>query len=185
MPRLMLATLDAAALLKTLQSHAAALRYIYLESETRVVLAPFSDYLSSPSPWPRVRWLNGRAFGPNLEIRWHQEDLIIELQALSETDNAPQGWLAGEWNTQFDPEAQPRRVLLAGVNSALLPQNHVLHSNDPQSGLWVSPTMARPLKYPIGDPSAARVMLSCLDYCVNGIVVLTRLVDLIPYTESE
>lgn len=181
----MLATLDSSRLSGVLSAHAASLRYVYLESETRVVLVPFTDYLHRPSSLPNARWAVGRAFGIDLEIRWRQEDLIVEAQSLSENGSAPLGWMPSDWNSQFDPNPQPRRVLLTGINSTRLPPDHVLYNARPEGGLWVSPSVARPLVYPVSDPRAVRVALRCLDYSVNSIVVMTRLVDLVPYDEGE
>ncbi len=174
----MLAALNAADLLLTLHSMSSELPYVYLESETRVSLVPLAAYLESDA---QPFWIQGRAFGPKLEIRWRRDDLTLDVQSLCEDDRVLPGWTPSDW--KLDAEAQPRDVLLAGINVAALPKDHVLFS--PQGGLWVAESIARPLLYPIRDAYAARVVLRCLDYRSAGKVVITRLCDLAAYRPKD
>src|SRR4051812_43195725 len=116
-PRLVTASLDETALRQTLTSFSASLKTIYLESETRVVLAALADFLGPKIVLPPVRWLVGRAFGPTLEIRWRLDGDQFEAVALSETDSGPKDWQDSPWNRLLDPATRPRDVVLVGVNS--------------------------------------------------------------------
>ncbi len=182
-PRLVTASLDESRLRATLAAHSADLKLIYLESETRVVLSPLTDFLGPRITLPPVRWLIGRAFGPALEIRWRLEGDQFEATALSESAAGPTGWQDSRWNALLDPTTRPRDVLLAGVNSTDLPPDHVLYNAQPQGGLWIDTQVTRPLHYPAADVRARRLVLRCVDYLSRGLVVLTRLCDLAPYVE--
>jgi hypothetical protein len=182
-PRLLTASLDESRLRQTLIAFNAELRFIYLESETRVVLAHLSDFLGPKITLPPVRWLVGRAFGPVLEIRWSLENDQFEAVALTESEAGPTDWQASPWNPLLDPATRNRNVLLAGINSTALPTDHVLHNAQPQGGLWVDTGIPRPLYYPAPDPGARQVVLRCIDYLSRGLVVLTRLCDLGTYDE--
>jgi hypothetical protein len=180
-PRLLTTTLDESGLRQTLVAFNADLRYIYLESETRIVLAPLSDFVGPKITLPPVRWLVGKAFGPSLEIRWRLEGDQFETIALTESGAGPTGWKESAWNPLLDPAPRPRNVLLAGVNSIALPSDHVLYNAQPQGGLWVDSRIPRPLYYPLPDPKARRAVLRCVDYLSRGLVVITRLCDLAAY----
>jgi hypothetical protein len=182
-PRLVTASLDEFRLRQTLSAWTADLRYIYLESETRIVLAPLADFIGPKITLPPVRWLAGRAFGPALEIRWRMEGDQFEATALAESSIGPTGWQDSPWNRLLDPATRPRDVLLAGVNSTALPADHILYNAQPQGGLWVETSIPRPLYYPAPDRKARRVVLRCIDYLSRGLVVLTRLSDLAAYDE--
>src|SRR5579871_5960331 len=124
MPRLVTSTIDESALRQTLAEFNAALTTIYLESETRVVLTPLSDFLGPRITLPPVRWLTGRAFGPTLEIRWNADGVQREqfgAVALTENGSLPANWQDSPWNALLDPDTRPRDVLLVGVNSIALP----------------------------------------------------------------
>ncbi len=181
-PCVLLATLDEAGLERALTSVAGDLRFVYLESETETLIAPFSDY--GAGRLPALRWTVGRAFGPTLEVRWRRDDLNYDAQALSEGDIAPLAWTTSAWDAQLDPLTRARDVLLAGVNTLTLPVDHVLAKAAPDGGMWFSESIARPLRYPVSDPRADRVTLRCVDYLAGRLVVLTRLVDLVPYAPS-
>ena len=183
MPRIVIATLDESVLRQTLVDLRASLTTIYLESETRVVLAPLSDFLGPKITLPPVRWLVGRAFGPTLEIRWHLDGDQYEAAALTETGTLPPNWQESAWNRLLDPTTRSRGVLLAGTNSRALPRDHNLY--DAQGGLWIDTRISRPLNYPVADLKAGRVVLRCIDYFSRGLVVLTRLAALEPYTADS
>lgn len=192
-PRIVTAALDEAALRQTLADYRAYLIAVYLESETRVVLAPLADFLGPRITLPPVRWLAGRAFGPALEIRWTLDGTLFEAVALSESDTGPAAsqpdtsspprWLESAWAARLDPQTRTRTVLLAGLNAASLPADHVLYNAQPQGGLWVETRIPRPLRYPLVDPLARRVALRCVDYLWRGLVVLTRLADFVPFSQ--
>src|SRR5215471_8417950 len=126
MPRIVLSTLDESALRRTLTEFSSKLTTIYLESETRVVLAPLSDFLGPRITLPPVRWLTGRAFGPTLEIRWHADGEQFGTVALTENGPLPANWQDSPWNVLLDQETRPRDVLLVGVNTIALPRDHAL-----------------------------------------------------------
>ncbi len=171
----MTTTLDETGLRQTLASFNAHLKTIYLESETRIVLVPLADFLGPKIALPPVRWLTGRAFGHALEIRWRLEGDLFETAALTESDVGPANWQESQWNALLDPVTRPRDVLLVGVNSIVLPPDHILYNAQPDGGLWIDTSVPRPLAYPAPDPKARRVVLHCLDYLSRGLVVLTRL----------
>ena len=173
---------DEAALRRTLTEFSSQLTTIYLESETRIVLAPLSDFIGPKIMLPPVRWLTGRAFGPTLEIRWHMDSDNFATTALSETGIGPQGWQLSTWNTILDAEPHSRTVLLRGINVSALPPDHVLHNT--QGGHWVDGRIPRLLNYPGVPVGAARVVLNCVDYLSQGLVVITRLCSLGVYEAS-
>ena len=183
MPHVVMSTLDESTLRRTLGEFSAALTTIYLESETRVVLAPLTDFLGPRILLPPVRWLTGRAFGPTLEIRWHLDGDQFAAVALTENGPLPENWQDSPWNKLLDPDTRPRDVLLVGVNSIALPRDHALYNAQPQGGLWIDTRIARPLNYPVSDPKARRVVLRCVDYLSHGLVVLTRLCALAAYKD--
>jgi hypothetical protein len=186
-PQLTTATLDEAALRQALSTHATQLTTIYLESETRVVLAPLADYLGPKITLPPVRWLTGRAFGPTLEIRWRLDGAadLFSATALTETTSSPEGWLGSPWNAILDATTRSRNVLLAGVNSTLLPSDHKLFKVQPQGGVWIDMRIPRPLYYPAPNPKAQQLVLQCVDYLSRGLVVITRLCALVAYDAAQ
>src|SRR5260221_6218919 len=180
MPRIVTAMLDEADLRRTLNESRGELTTIYLESETRIVLAPLGDFLGPKISLPPVPWLTGRAFGPKLEIRWNMDENRFEAAALSESGNLPNGWQDSPWNSLLDQETRQRDVLLVGVNSIELPQDHTLYRAKPEGGLWIETRIPKPLYYPVDDAKAKRVMLRCVDYLSRGLVVLSRLTGFDP-----
>jgi hypothetical protein len=189
-PRIVIATLNEGELRKTLTTFRADLTTIYLESETRVVLTPIQDFIGPRITLPPVHWLCGRAFGPNLEIRWHTDrqgaqNNQFEVMALTESNAGPQNWQASGWTLLLDSVVKPRNVLLAGINNLNLPTNHMLYRAQPEGGLWIEESIPRPLHYPHVDPKADRVILRCVDYLSRGLVVLTRLREFAPYNKSD
>ncbi len=187
-PHLTNATLDESGLRKALNEHSADLTTVYLESETRVVLTALADYLGPKITLPPVHWLVGRAFGPALEIRWHssgdQRDQF-EAVALTETNVGPTEWQANAWNPMLDAETRTRDVLLRGVNSIALPEDHLHYNAQPQGGLWIDTRIPRPLRYPTTEPMASRLVLHCIDYLSQGLVVITRLCTITAYREPR
>jgi hypothetical protein len=182
-PQLTTTTLDESALRQALSTHAAQLTTIYLESETRVVLAPLVDYLGPKITLPPVRWLTGRAFGPTLEIRWRHDGAadLFSATGLTETATGPEGWQNSPWNAVLDGTTRPRDVLLAGINTTALPGDHVLFNVQPQGGVWIDSRIPRPLYYPASSLNAQRLVLRCVDYLSRGLVVITRLCALAAY----
>jgi hypothetical protein len=186
-PQLTTATLDESALREALSTHAAQLTTIYLESETRVVLAPLADYLGPKITLPPVRWLTGRAFGKALEIRWQLDGAadVFNATALTETAIGPEGWQSNPWNTVLDATTRQRDVLLVGINSTALPVEHTLFNVQPQGGIWIDTRIPRPLNYPAPNLKAQRLVLQCVDYLSRGLVVITRICALAAYDDSS
>jgi hypothetical protein len=183
-PRLLNATLDESALRACLSRFSADLTTIYLESETRVVLAPLPDFLGPRVTLPPVRWYVGRAFGPSLEIRWNlqgDQGDHFEAIALTESASGPSDWQPSAWNPLLDAETRSRTVLLRGVNTGALPPDHVLFDRQSQGGLWIESSIPHPLTYPAPEPKAERVALRCVDYLSRGYVVITRMAALDTY----
>src|SRR5258708_36318540 len=106
MPRIVKATLEEAELRRILNESRSELTTIYLESETRIVLAPLGDFLGPKISLPPVRWLVGRAFGPKLEIRWSMDENRFEVAALSESVNLPGGWEDSPWHSLLEQETR-------------------------------------------------------------------------------
>src|SRR5579859_598376 len=183
-PRLSNTTLDESGLRACLGRFNADLTTIYLESETRVVLAPLADFLGPRVTLPPVRWYVGRAFGPALEIRWNlQRDQGDQFEAIALTESAtgPSDWQANAWNPLLDTDSRQRTVLLRGLNTDSLPPEHVLFDKQPQGGMWIDPAIPHPLTYPTMQLRARRVALHCVDYLWRGYVVITRMAALEPY----
>ena len=183
-PRLSNALLDETGLRKALNDHAASLTTIYLESETRVVFTALADYLGPKITLPPVRWRMGRAFGPTIEIRWHlgnepgSQGDQFQATCMTETNVGPSNWQPSAWNALLDAETHSRDVLLRGVNSIALPKDHLSFNVQPQGGLWIDIRVPRPLRYPTTSLTAPRLVLKCIDYYSQGLVVLTRLCEL-------
>jgi hypothetical protein len=184
-PRIFTASLDEAQLRQVLNTFQSELNIIFLESETRVVLAPLGDFLGPKITLPPVRWLTGRAFGSNLEIRWHLEGSQFEAVALTESERGPQDWQPSGWNLKLDESTRQRNVLLMGVNIRNLSADHILYGAQPQGGLWIDERIPRPLNYPEIDRQAERVMLKCIDYLSRGLVVVSRLSGLAAYKDLQ
>jgi hypothetical protein len=178
-PRVLTATLDEGALRQTLAAHRNDLVSIYLESETRVVLAPLADFLGPRITLPPVRWLVGRAFGSTLEIRWQSDGSQFVAAALSETTIEFPDWKPSP--IKFDSDTKSRDVLLAGINNIALPIEHPLYNAQPNGDLWIADRLPYPLRYPVSDPKVERVVLRCVDYFSRGLVVLTRLREFVTY----
>jgi hypothetical protein len=181
-PRITTAVLDEGTLRKTLAEYKNDLVTIYLESETRVVLAPLADFLGPRITLPPVRWTIGRAFGTKLEIRWQSDGIQFETAALTESSLGPSDWQPGI--LKLDAETRSRDVLMAGVNNINLPPHHPLYNVQSDGKLWIAEHLPYPLRYPVSDPKAERVVLCCVDYLYRGLVVLTRMREFVPYKPS-
>ena len=181
-PRLTTASLDEAELRAVLSDQAANLPLIYLESQTRVVLAPLTDFLGPKITLPPVRWLVGRAFGPNLEIRWQMGADRFAATALTENIAGPTGWAESDWNKHLESVTKTRNMLLFGVNLDTLPPDHPL-CKLPRTTAWYDIHVPHLLNYPGVDSHARRVILRGIDYSSRGLVVLTRFCALVPSDE--
>ena len=186
-PQVSITTIDETVLRKTLtELSGKPLTAIYLESETRIVLTGIEDFLGPKITLPPVRWLVGRAFGPMVEIRWRLDGEQFEATALTENVALkPSGWKDSPWMSRLDSVTRLRDVLLVGLNSTALPPDHAAYNARPGGGLWLDMQIPRPLTYPAPDPTAERVVLSCIDYLSRGLVVLTRLCALESYRNPK
>src|SRR5260221_3194588 len=149
MPYVTVRTLDERGLRQVLSGlPGKPLTTIYLESETRIILTGIEDFLGPKIILPPVRWLYGRAFGPDLEIRWRQDGDQTEAIALTETGSlGPSGWRESPWMARLDPATRQRDILLVGLNTIDLPPDHAAYNARPSGGLWLDMKIPRPLAY--------------------------------------
>lgn len=144
------------------------LKYAYVERMEDVALVYFEDLEDVG------RWSQGRAFGPDLEIRWERDGDGYELLSLTEREDlSPSG---GDWQAV---EAgidglEERAVLLWGTHRHHLPSTHRQYSESEEvPDEWIETRIPRPLRYPVeGGP--AHVRIAALDYQRQGVTVLTR-----------
>jgi hypothetical protein len=145
------------------------LKYLYFESEATIELMDYRP--------PEPAWTHGRAFGPELEVRWQRVRDGFELLLLSEQLPQPPGWEPVAGGTPLPPDSAdpPGQVLLWGTHISQLQQPH--HLAGGQGDAWIETRIPRPLEYPVsGAPRwvKARVVV----YRCQGRPVLTRLVSL-------
>jgi hypothetical protein len=135
---------------------------------------------------PDPSWIQGRAFGKALEVRWTQIKDGCELQVLTEAELALTGWALIPWNELHghtaDVEAESTQMLLWGTHRRDLPSTHRLQNAEAIADEWIETRIPRPLHYPVAD-GPKHVALRAMIYRVGGQPVLTRLVAVEPYTE--
>jgi hypothetical protein len=120
------------------------------------------------------RWEHGRAFGPEIEIDWWREGEVFRLRALSNSDlPGPVEWLELEEEATLAAVGGPRLVLLHGSYDT---------GSAPTRPTWSEARVPRHLAYPVqfGGLAPQRVALLGQDYARQGIVVLTRLIEVVP-----
>ncbi len=120
------------------------------------------------------RWEHGRAFGPDLEIDWWREGEVFRLRALVEGD-LPKGV---EWSEPEDGAA----LVAVGVSRSILLYGTHDKKPSPDQPTWSEARVPRHMAYPVqfeGSPPH-QVMLVGQDYARLGVVVLTRLVEVVP-----
>lgn len=149
--------------------------FIYWETAATIELQAYQP----PSPL----WPEGRAFGPQLEVRWiKRRDGRVDLTLLSETQfSSEDPWeacpeLAG---LVVEDETMLGQVLLLGVSrrherSPYKPVN----SDAPKA--WTDSRLPQPLLYPVGEAHSQKrwVKAKIKTYRLNERPVLTRLVAL-------
>lgn len=113
---------------------------------------------------PELRWLQGRAFGPDKEVRWRGQGESCDLHLLTENEMHLEGW--DELDLSLD-ESEETHILLWGTWR-------------PDREAWIETRIPRPLIYPVeGQP--AHVQISALNYRRGGVTVLTRLREVVSY----
>lgn len=150
-PGMWLTTLPATALPDVLKAYDNRLRHVYLESPTRVVMLPYAE---SSAQWQQA--YHGRAFGPALEVRWRRLEI----------------WTAGmpfilDVRILWEEGAAPADLLEHGIKWSASEWNTLFE-----------PT-PRPRILLLADRPNS--VLRCSDYLCDGIVVLTRLCDIVPH----
>jgi hypothetical protein len=128
---------------------------------------------------PLDHWVEGRAFGPDLEVDWWREGETYRLRALLETGDPPDGVAWSELADERVTASAGRRYIL-------------LHGTLDKSSLRERPTwsearvprrLAHPHESEDGDPLPERVAVVSQDYERNHVVVLTRLIEVMPMDE--
>lgn len=147
------------------------LRWAYLERETgeqcvqltSIDAAVPSDYTS------------GRAFSMDYELRWQAVGSdAFSLQLFSEQPANREDFV--ELPYDFDSvQPAPYSMLLMGTLAETLKEEHYWSGS--RDLIWIETRVPRPLEYPMGEP-VRQVSVLARDYCVNGIVVATRWLDL-------
>ena len=124
------------------------------------------------------KWTQGRAFGPNAEVRWRKVGANSYRLAVLSEDRAlvpcGDGWQPA---AQEIDGVRKRKILLWGE----------LSRRPPRSADWREVRIPHPLEYPIPDPDPAkpRVAIGGWDYLVGGVVVATRWAMLYPTDPLE
>ena len=140
---------------------------VYLERPNWVDLLP-------PDEVDVALWPQGRAFCPDLELRWFPTESNFQLHLLTEQpDFVP----ADGWQQIQLPANQvaERIILLWGTHRRSLPSSHRLYrqaTNIPDE--WIETRLPRPLHYPV-DGQPAWVRANVRDYQRDYITLFTRL----------
>ncbi len=133
---------------------AEGLKFVLFESTSQAEIVAYRK--------PDLRWLRGRAFGEDKEVRWQQQDESCDLHLLTESDENEME-LEG-WDELVDlklDEFEPTDILLWGTWNK-------------DKGAWIETRIPRPLNYPLED-KPPHVQISALNYKQGGVTVLTRL----------
>jgi hypothetical protein len=125
---------------------------------------------------PLDHWTEGRAFGPDLEVDWQCEGQTYRLWALLEEGVFPAGVT---WQTPSD-----ERLSAIGSEHWILLHGTLDKKSLRERSTWSEARVPRHLAYPYvpedGDSLPDRVALAGQDYGRGGMVVRTRLVDVVP-----
>ena len=150
-PSVWLATIESSLLLDVLRSLAPTLPHVYLENESRAQLAALADLLETPRrvPMPAARWTKGRAFGITLELSWRRADPLL-IELHA-----------------LNETGQPPPVSLGWSASSWNDRLEPLAANQARDVLLIAPA------YNGGTA------LRCVDYRCNGVVVISRLCEVI------
>lgn len=122
---------------------------------------------------PLKCWTEGRAFGPQLEVDWQRDGETYHLRALLEEGEPPQNV---DWGV---PDGATLRA--HGGEHYVLLHGALDESSEAGRPTWSEARIPRRLAYPY-DPQAEmalpqRVALAVQDYARDGVVVLTRLLQ--------
>lgn len=162
-------------LAETIDTFKQHLVYLYLESETDVELLAYTR--------PEPAWSYGRAFGPELEIRWQPAGRGFELLLLTETERTwPAPWRALPDGPSQPDSAAPGQVLLWGDHVSRLQHPHRLAGSQTQA--WVETRIPRALRYPLTG-TARWVKARVVVYRCQERPVLTRLAGLEGVEDNE
>ncbi len=162
-------------MLDDLKSH---LSYLYWESESAIELVEYQTVDAA--------WSHGRAFGPELEVRWQAAGNGFDLLLLTESDlTLPEGWRSVEADDALpipdtaDPQGY---AMLWGTHLSQLQRPHRLAGEDGDA--WIETRIPRMLRYPVnGKPKWVRAQV--IVYRSAGRPVLTRLAGLEGVYENE
>ncbi|MGQ9626630.1 MAG: hypothetical protein ACUVV0_06970 [Anaerolineae bacterium] len=142
----------AADLAATLAPFDGELKYAYVESMAEAELVRYGEW----GDYGLAFWTLGRAFGPELEIRWEREGGDYNLLLLSEKEDfAPEGWRKVE-EAEVDEE---RKIFLWGTYRQ-------------RERKWIETRIPRPLRYPV--EGNGRVCILACDYIKDGMTIMTR-----------
>jgi hypothetical protein len=146
-------------------------------SDLLEVSRPLGAPLSGDRPGVELEyWVEGRAFGPRLEVDWRREGQSYRLRALLEEGKSPSGvtWSnpPGEVLTAIGGE---RCILLHGTLDEKSPRERLTWSE-----ARVPRRLAHPYEPAADKPPAKRVALLGQDYGHDGMVVLIRLTGIVP-----
>lgn len=158
-----------------------ALHFIYAEEPAAIYLESYRQ--------PVPHWTHGRAFGPDLEVRWTrrragQVDLALLTESpLPEREQKDAGWqpiplLADGAPATLDAQVEDGGVMLLGVSRR--------HEKSPRGGdpsapnEWTDSRVPHPLVYPVRaeDPPQRWVRLKTKTYRANGCPLLTRMLGM-------
>lgn len=120
---------------------------------------------------PLVRWAEGRAFGPELEVDWWRDGKTYRLRALLEEGEPPRDVAWGEpVNTSLRVKGGERYVLLHG---------EIDKSSEAGCPTWsearIPRRLAHPCEFQEGKEPPKHMAMVGQDYARSGVVVLTRL----------
>lgn len=142
------------------------LTYLYFESESTIDLQAYRP--------PDPSWTHGRAFGPELEVRWDKTAEGFDLLLLTEMELEPSaGWERVTAPLPVPDVAVSSQIVLWGTHVSKLRYPHRLAGGTDSA--WIETRIPRPLDYPVaGTPT--RVRASVMVYQSQGKPLLTRLV---------
>lgn len=147
------------------------LQWAYLEREVGddCVLLTAVD-AATPSAYT-----TGRAFGPTVEVRWHTvPHNAFSVQILAEQPVYLDGFV--EVPRSFDPApSEPYHILLFGTLARDLKDEHYWGASADR--VWIETRIPRPLQYPVDD-AYHQVGVLVHDYCMNGMTIATRWLEL-------
>ena len=157
-------------------SFADQLTHLFFESAPTMDLQPYV----TPDP----NWLRGRAFGPEMEVRWRRIDEGYDVHLLTEVAQELDGWEEIHLGGEAGMKTSDTSILLWGTHRQYLPSTHIqAGEEDEVRHEWIETRIPRPLCYPVAEV-APFVKAMAVNYVVDGKVVLTRLKELRP-TQGE